>query len=122
MKIVLLIAAGIAATVVCIPPVAADSGQEICQALGDNGGTYDLDVTSRRDNDLSQCDGATPLNANIDDLLGNPKYGPNVDRRCIYDVTTDPSVDAIVGVYSSGHDIDRAAARAICQLHHGSNE
>lgn len=122
MKVMLLITAGIAAAVWGIPHAEADPGQEICQALGDNGGTYYLDVTSRRDNDLSQCDGATPLNANIDDLLGNPKYGQNVDRRCIYDITTDPSVDAIVGVYSSGHDIDRAAARTICQLHHGSNE
>jgi hypothetical protein len=40
-----------------------------------------------------------------------------VDRRCIYDMTTDPTVAAIVGVYSSG----RAAACTICQLHHGSN-
>ncbi len=94
-------------------------GDEICQVLGDNGGTYFLSVTSRRDNDLSQCDAGTPLQANIDDLLGNPKYGPNVDRRCIYDITTDPTVDAIVGVYSSGRDIDRAAARNVCQLHHG---
>lgn len=96
-------------------------GDEICQVLGDNGGTYFLSGTSRRDNDLSQCAGGTPLQANIDDLLGNPKYGPNVDRRCIYDMTTDPTVDAIVGVYSSGCDVDRAAARTVCQLHHGSN-
>jgi hypothetical protein len=96
-------------------------GDEICQVLGDNGGTYFLSVTSRRDNDLSECSGGTPLQADIDDLLGNPKYGPNVDRRCIYDMTTDPTVDAIVGVYSSGRDIDRVAARTICQLHHGTN-
>lgn len=96
-------------------------GDEICQVLGDNGGTYFLSVTSRRDNDLSQCAGGTPLKVNIDDLLGNPKYGPNVDRRCVYDMTTDPTVDAIVGVYSSGGETDRASARAACQLHHGSN-
>jgi hypothetical protein len=82
-------------------------GDEICQVLGDNGGTYFLSVTSRRDNDLSQCDAGTPLQASIDDLLGNPKYGPNVDRRCIYDITTDLTVDAIVGVYSSGREVPR---------------
>ncbi len=122
MKGALLITVGITAAVALAPPAAADPGRGICQAQGANGGTYFLSVTSGRDNYLSQCDGGMPLDANIDDLLGNPKYGPNVDRRCIYDMTTDPSVNAIVGVYSLGHDIDRAAARTICQLHHGSNE
>ncbi|ATO63523.1 hypothetical protein BB737_05685 [Mycobacterium avium subsp. hominissuis] len=95
-------------------------GEEICQVVGDNGGTYFLDVTSKRDNDLSQCAVGTPLQASIDDLLSSPKYGQNIDRRCIYDMTTDPSVDAIVGVYSSGRDLDRAAAQTVCQLHHGT--
>lgn len=108
---------------VFISPAAAapGSGEETCQVQGANGGSYFLSITSRAHNDLSQCAAGTPLQADVDDLMGNPKYGPNVDRRCIYDMTTDPTVDAIVGVYSSGRDIDRAAARTVCQLHHGSN-
>ena len=89
--------------------------------VGGNGGTYYLSVTSRRDNDLSQCAAGMPLQAGTDDLLGNPAYGTNMDRRCIYDITTDPTVDAIVEVYSSDRASDRAAADAVCQLHDGSN-
>jgi hypothetical protein len=89
--------------------------------VGGNGGNYYLSVTSRRDSDLSQCAVGMPVQANIDDLLGNPAYGTNMDRRCTYDITTDPTVDAIVGVYSSDRASDRAAADAVCQLHHGSN-
>jgi hypothetical protein len=91
--------------------------------VGGNGGTYYLSVTSRRNSDLSQCAAGAgmPLQANIDDLLGNPAYGTNIDRRCIYDITTDPTVDAIVGVYSSDRASDRAAADAVCQLHQGTN-
>lgn len=37
-------------------------------------------------------------------------------------LSTDPSVDAIVGVYGSGRDIDRAAAQEICDAHHGWNQ
>jgi len=44
-----------------------------------------------------------------------------VDRRCIYGINTDPSVDAIVGVYSLGRDVDRAVAKEIYEAHHGSN-
>jgi hypothetical protein len=95
-------------------------GRETCQVQAENGGTYFLLITSRRDNDLSECDGGTPLQANIDTLLGDTRLGPNMDRRCIYDITTDPTVDALVGVYSSGREIDRAAAREICELHHGT--
>jgi hypothetical protein len=90
--------------------------------VGGNGGTYYLSVTSRRDNDLSQCATGMPLQADVDDLLGNPAYGADMDRRCIYDMTTDPTVDAIVGVYSSGRASDRAAAQQVCELHHGSNQ
>jgi hypothetical protein len=90
--------------------------------VGGNGGTYYLDVASPAHNDLSQCATGMPLQAGLDGLLGNPAYGPNMDRRCIYDTTTDPTVDAIVGVYSSGRASDRAAAQQVCELHHGSNQ
>jgi hypothetical protein len=102
-------------------PSGLGPGSEICQVQAVNGGTYFLYVTSRTDNDLSECDDGTALQANIDDLLGDTRFGPNMDRRCIYDITTDPTVDALVGVYSSGREIDRAAARETCELHHGSN-
>ncbi|WP_139830068.1 hypothetical protein [Mycobacterium triplex] len=72
--------------------------------------------------DLGQCAGGTPLQADVVDLLRDPKYGPHVDRRCIYDMTTDPNVDAIVGVYSPDRDIDREAAQVVCDQHHGSNK
>jgi hypothetical protein len=102
-------------------PSGLGPGEEICRVHDPSGGTYFLLVTSRRDNDLSECDPGTPLQSNIDDLLGNPTYGPNMDRRCIYDPGTDPTVDALVGVYSSSREIDRDAAREVCKLHHGSN-
>jgi hypothetical protein len=95
-------------------------GRETCQIQAENGGTYFLLITSSADNDLSECDGGTPLQSDIDDLLGNPAHGPNMDRRCVYDPTTDPLVDALVGVYSSARRVDRAAAREICDLHHGT--
>jgi hypothetical protein len=100
-------------------PSGLGPGAEICQVQGTYGGTYYLSLTSRTVNDLSQCDAGTPLQTGIDGLLTNPEYGPNVDRRCIYG--PDDDVNAIVGVYSSGRDIDRAAAREVCDEHHGSN-
>lgn len=97
-------------------------GREICQVQASDGGTYYLNVTSMGANDLSQCDAGTPLRTDTSELLKDPKYGPGVDRRCIYDMTTDPTVNAIVGVYSSSRDADRAAAQAICERHNGSNK
>jgi hypothetical protein len=102
-------------------PSGLGPGREICQVQGDNGGTYYLLVISVKDNDLSQCDNGTALQTGIVGLLTNPNYGPNVDRRCKYGINTDTSVNAMVGVYSSGGDIDRAAAQEICAAHNGSN-
>jgi hypothetical protein len=96
---------------------------EMCQVVDDNGGTYFLYLSSWRDYDLSECAAGTPLQGDsIGEVLnGDPKYGPHFDRRCVYDSGTDPSVDALVGVYSSSRESDRAAAREICELHHGTN-
>lgn len=99
-------------------PSGLGPSNETCRVQGANGGTYYLSVTSRGVNDLSQCDGGTPLQTGIDGLFTNPDYGPNVDRRCIYG--PDDEVNALVGVYSSNRDIDRAAAREICDQHHAS--
>jgi len=101
-------------------PSGLGPANELCQVQGDNGGTYLLWLTSAV-HDLSQCDNGTPLQGGIGELFDNPEHGPNVDRRCIYNPTNDPTVQAIVGVYSSSRDIDRAAAREVCDEHHGSN-
>jgi hypothetical protein len=89
--------------------------------VGGNGGTYYLSVTSKTGNAPSPCVGGYPLQASVDDLLANPAYGANIGRRCAYDTTTDPTVNATVGVYSSERASDRAAADAACQLHHVAN-
>jgi hypothetical protein len=89
--------------------------------IGGNGGTYYLSVTSKPDSGPSPCVSGMPLQATTDDLLANPAYGTNIGRRCTYDTTTDPTVNVVVGVYSSERASDRAAADAACQLHHSSN-
>ena len=42
------------------------------------------------------------------------------DKSCNYDPVSDPNVHALVAVYSSGGDLDRAAAEDQCSAHHQS--
>ena len=40
--------------------------------------------------------------------------------RCHYNAVSDPSVHAIVTVYSSGRDVDKGAALGLCKAHEAS--
>jgi len=73
-----------------------------------------MQVTSRTENDLSECNVGKPIPAGLDPLFNSVK---GFDKRCNYDPVSDPSVHALVAVYSSGSDLDRAAAEDQCAAH-----
>jgi hypothetical protein len=98
-------------------PSGLGPGMEICR-FDNNGGIYYLYVTSKTVNDLSACQGATPVVTTIDDLLSQP----HTDRRCI--LSSDAAMqqyNAIVGVYSDTTRPDLQAAQQFCAANGGSN-
>jgi hypothetical protein len=94
-------------------PSGLGPGEEVCKISGD-GGSYYLQVTSRTENDLSECAPGTPVQTTVGQLMDTVK---GFDRRCLYDGTNDPSVHAIVAVYSAADDADENAALGQCLAH-----
>jgi hypothetical protein len=94
-------------------------GHEICQVAIADGSTYYIDVTSRMVYDLSECNAGTPVPGPLGRLFDSIE---GFDKRCHYDPVSDPSVHAIVGVYSDGRAADVASARDQCAAHSGSND
>jgi hypothetical protein len=43
-----------------------------------------------------------------------------IHTQCHYNAVSDPSMHAIVTVYSSKRDVDKAAALTRCKAHHAS--
>ena len=82
-------------------------GDELCRI---DGGAFYLAVTSPKLHDLSQCDGGTPIQGWVEQL-----FGMGIQTRCHYHAVSDPSVHAIVTVYSSGRDVDKGAALDRCK-------
>lgn len=98
-------------------PSGLGADEVICSMSGANGATYYLDVTSGTEHDLSECDMGKPIKTTLGELMNTE----NVDRRCVYDPVSDPSVKATVGVYSADDAASRAAAADQCQAHGGTN-
>jgi hypothetical protein len=90
-------------------------GDELCRIDGGDGSAFYLAVTSPKLHDLSQCDGGTPIQGWVEQL-----FGMGIQTRCHYNAISEPSVHAIVTVYSSGRDVDKGAALGRCKAHKAS--
>jgi hypothetical protein len=90
-------------------------GDELCRIDGGDGSAFYLAVTSPKLRDLSQCDGGMPIQGWVEQL-----FGMGINTQCHYNAVSDPSVHAIVTVYSSKRDVDKATALGRCKAHHAS--
>jgi hypothetical protein len=90
-------------------------GDELCRIDGADGSAFYLAVSSPQLHDLSQCDGGAPIQGWVEQL-----FDQAIQTQCHYNAVSDPSVHAIVTVYSSKRDVDKDAALARCKAHHAS--
>ncbi|MDN5757299.1 MAG: hypothetical protein L0H59_02020 [Tomitella sp.] len=87
-----------------------------------NGGTYYVNVISRLDNNLSACDGGTPIA-----VPGNDFYGLNLaagmNLRCWLESPAQITrLDALVTLYSGSDPANVAALKARCTAEGGNHE